>query len=169
MTSQTMEKESLISVKRIASSSAATSSLTGTSTNSPGHHLTDEPSQIDHIIINSKWRSSLQDVWVMRNADVSSNHNLLVAKMTLKQRNAKIRTARNQRLDISKLKDTHIKEKFNITLNNCFSIHQDEMAMTIDDFNTAMMESAKETIGYTNTCKSEWVCPDTSRKIEDRR
>ena len=53
-------------------------------------------SQIDHIIINSKWRGSLQDVQVMRNADVESDHNLLVAKMALKLRNAKIGMARNQ-------------------------------------------------------------------------
>ena len=63
-------------------------------------------SQIDHIIINSKWRGSLQDVWVMRNADIGSDHNLLVAKMTLKLIYAKIETARNQRPDISKLR-TH--------------------------------------------------------------
>ena len=69
-------------------------------------------SQIDHLIINSKRRGPLQDVWVMRNADVGSDHNLLVARMTLKLWNAKIGMARNQRPDISKLKDTLIKEKF---------------------------------------------------------
>ena len=36
-------------------------------------------------------------------------------------------------------------------LRNGFSILQDETALTVDDFNTAMMESAKETIGYTKT------------------
>ena len=38
-----MGMESLTAVKRISSSSAAHSSRTGTSTNSPEHHLTDEP------------------------------------------------------------------------------------------------------------------------------
>ena len=33
--------------------------------------------QIDHIITNGKWRGSLQDVLVMRTADVGSHHNLL--------------------------------------------------------------------------------------------
>ena len=66
-------------------------------------------SQIDHIIIISKWRGYFQDVQVMRYVDVSSDHNLLVAKMTMKLRNAKIGMARNQRTDISKLKDTLIK------------------------------------------------------------
>ena len=44
-------------------------------------------SKIDHIIINGKLRGSLQDVQVMRNVDIVSDHNLLVAKMTLKLRN----------------------------------------------------------------------------------
>ena len=105
----------------------------------------------------------------MRNADVGSDHNLLVAKMTLRLRNAKIGTARNQRQDISRLKDTLIKEKLNIMHRNCFSILQDETALTIDDSNTVMMESTKEIIGYTKTCKSEWISPDAWRTIEERR
>ena len=111
-------------------------------------------SQIDHIIINSKWKSSLQDMRVMRNADVGSDHYLLLAIMTLKPRNAKIEMVRNQRPDISKKKDKLIKEnfsithrnRFSITLRNRFSILQDETDLTTDDFNIAMMESAKETI-----------------------
>ena len=96
-------------------------------------------SQVDHIIINSKWRGSLQDVRAMRNANVGSDHNLLVAKMTLKLRNAKIGMTRNQQPDNSKLKDTLIMEKFSIMLRNRFSILQDETALTIDDFNSGMM------------------------------
>ena len=58
---------------------------------------------------------------------------------------------------------------FSITLRNCFSILQDETALTKDDFNTAMMKSAKETIVYTKTCESEWISPDIWRTIEERR
>ena len=111
--------------------------------------------------INRKWRGFLQDVRVMRNADVGSDHNLHVAMLTLKQRNAKIGMTGSKWPVISKLKDTLIKEKFIIL--------QDETTLTIDDFNTAMMESAKETIGYTKTCKSEWISLDTWRTIEERR
>jgi hypothetical protein len=57
-------------------------------------------SQINHIIINGKWRRSLQDVRVMRSADVGIDHNLVMAKLTLKLRKAKIGDKRNQRFDI---------------------------------------------------------------------
>ena len=90
----------------------------------------------------------------MRNADVGSDLNLLVAKITLKLRNAKIGMARNQRPDISRLK-----EKSGITLRNRFSILQEKTILTINDYKTVMMESAKETIGYMKTCKSERISP----------
>ena len=92
-------------------------------------------SQIDHIIINIKWRGSLQDVLVMRNTDVGSNHNLIVAKINLKLRNAKTETTTNQRPDISKVKDTLIMVTFCSALRNRFSIVLDKMALTIDDLN----------------------------------
>ena len=45
-------------------------------------------SQIDHIIINQKWRSSLQDVKARRGADVGRDHNLVIGTITLKLRRA---------------------------------------------------------------------------------
>ena len=90
VTLQTMEKESFTSVKRITSSSAARSSRIGTLINSPCHHRMDETRV--RLIISSKWRGSLQDVQVMRNA--GGDDILPVAKIGMK---------RKQRLDISKL------------------------------------------------------------------
>ena len=126
-------------------------------------------SQIDHIIINGKWRRSLNDVRVMRHADVGSDHNLLVAKMTLKLRKAKIGDKRSQRFDVAKLKDPTSRKEFNIALKNHFAILQDETALTIDSFNTAMKEAAKETIGYRKSTKNEWLSDDTWKSIEERR
>jgi endonuclease/exonuclease/phosphatase family metal-dependent hydrolase len=51
--------------------------------------------QIDHVIINGKWRRSLQDIRVMRSADVGSDHNLVIAKLTLTLRKAKTRDKRS--------------------------------------------------------------------------
>lgn len=60
-------------------------------------------SEIDHIMINSKWRHSLQDVRAMRHADI--DHNLVTAKIRLKFRKAKIGTNNSKRFDVTKLKD----------------------------------------------------------------
>ena len=44
--------------------------------------------QIDHILVNGKWRRSLQDVKTRRLADAGSDHNLLIGKLALKLRKA---------------------------------------------------------------------------------
>ena len=40
--------------------------------------------QIDHLAFSRRWRSSLQDVRVLRGADAGSDHHLLMAKVRLK-------------------------------------------------------------------------------------
>lgn len=42
-----------------------------------------DQNQIDHIIINGRWRHSLENVVVKRGADVGSDHHLLLAKVKL--------------------------------------------------------------------------------------
>ncbi|KAK3548507.1 hypothetical protein QTP70_013356 [Hemibagrus guttatus] len=123
-------------------------------------------SQIDHIIINGKWRRSLQDVRVMRHADAGSDHNLVVAKLTLKLRKAKIGDKRSQRFDVAKLKEPTAKKEFSISLKNRFAILQDDAALTIDSFNKALKEAAEETIGYRKNVKTEW---DFQRHLENHR
>ncbi|KAH3893793.1 hypothetical protein DPMN_017944 [Dreissena polymorpha] len=59
---------------------------------------------------NGRWRHSLQEVREMQHADTGSDHSLLVAKVTLKLRKAKTVDIRNQRYDVSKLKDSKVKE-----------------------------------------------------------
>ena len=80
------------------------------------------------LIISSSIANGEAHIKMCGYTDVGNDDNLLVAKMTLKLRNAKIGMARNQRPDISELKDTIITEKFSITPRNRFSILQDEMA-----------------------------------------
>jgi endonuclease/exonuclease/phosphatase family metal-dependent hydrolase len=125
--------------------------------------------QIDHIIINGRWRHSLQDVRVMRNADIGSDHNLLVAKVTLKLRKARIGDNRNQRYDVAKLKDPKVKEEFRLALRNRFSVLDDETALTINNFNSVMREVGDKVLGYRKNKKSEWISEDTLSRIEERR
>ena len=40
--------------------------------------------QTDHLLINGKWRKSLQDVRVRRGADVGSDHHLVTVHIELK-------------------------------------------------------------------------------------
>ncbi|KAI0240732.1 ATP-dependent translocase ABCB1 [Lamellibrachia satsuma] len=62
-------------------------------------------SQIDHILVNGKWRRSLQDVKTRRLADAGSDHNLLIGKLALKLRKAKTGEKKKERLDTTKLQN----------------------------------------------------------------
>jgi len=55
-------------------------------------------SEIDHIIMNRRWRRSLNDVWVRRSADIGSDHHLLVAKLRLKLRKVRHGACRKEAL-----------------------------------------------------------------------
>ncbi|KAK3540972.1 hypothetical protein QTP86_007688 [Hemibagrus guttatus] len=59
-------------------------------------------SQIDHIIINGKWRRSLQDVRVMRHADAGSDHNLDDAALTIDSFNKALKEAAEETIGYRK-------------------------------------------------------------------
>jgi len=126
-------------------------------------------SQIDHIMINGKWRHSLQDVQAMRHADVGSDHNLVVAKVLLKLRKAAIGTDTKRRFDVQKLKNPRVREEFNIALQNRFSVLQDEPDVTINQFHQALNDSAAEIIGHRKSVKAVWLTDDTWSIIEERK
>ena len=65
-------------------------------------------SQINHILINGKWRRSLQDVRTKRHADSGSDHSLVVAVLALKLRRAKVGEKRQKRFNIERLTDPDI-------------------------------------------------------------
>ena len=58
--------------------------------------------QIDHIIINGKWRSSLQDVRAYRGADCASDHTLVLGVISLKLRKTRKGQQRGRLFDSDK-------------------------------------------------------------------
>lgn len=62
--------------------------------------------QIDHLAINCKWRTSLLDTRVFREADIGSDHMLVVGRLRLKLRRVSKESTR-RRLDLDKLDKIH--------------------------------------------------------------
>ncbi len=90
----------------------------------------------------------------MQHTDVGSDYSLLVVKLILKLKKAKIGDSRNQRFVVAKLNEPAIRKDCCIALKNRFSILQVDAELTIDSFNQAMTEATKETVGYKKSVKS---------------
>ena len=105
----------------------------------------------------------------MRQADVGSDHNLLVAKVKLKLRKARKNNMQKRRFDVNKLKTPEIKHEFSVEIRNKFEILQHEAALTIDSLNQAMRETGEKILGYKQSKKKEWISRETLNKIEERR
>ena len=126
-------------------------------------------SQIDHVIINQKWRRSLQDVKAYRGADIGSDHVLVVASVSLKLRKTKRGEERQQRFDTAKLKNSNTEKAFKLELKNRFHVLQEEQEMNIDSFNQVLTETSKSLLGYRKKRKEEWIKTDTWKTIDERK
>ena len=94
-------------------------------------------SQIDHVIVNQKWRRSFQDVRARRGADVGSDHVLVLATLSLKLRKTQRREERQRRFDTGKLKNPNTEKPFQLDLKNSFRLLQEVHELNIDSFNQA--------------------------------
>ena len=71
--------------------------------------------QIDHIVINKRWKSSPLDTRTYRGVDVVSDHNLVVAKIRLKLRRTSKPSTR-RKLAVNHLKDKTAQNNFRLDL-----------------------------------------------------
>ena len=79
--------------------------------------------QIDHVLVNQKWRRSLFDVRASKGADVGSDHHLAKAVLKLKLRSdAPASTNRPTRYNLHLLSDVGISKEFSIKVRNRFQI-----------------------------------------------
>lgn len=135
--------------------------------------------QIDHLLINGKWRRSLRDVKVRRGADVGSDHHLVTACLKLKLKSAGRPAKGHSRFDVGQLKQPSVRKSFILEVRNRFEalVEMDEQEDNIDDgvnrnwknIVTAYSESSKACLGYRQRKPKEWMSHDTWKAIENRR
>ena len=79
--------------------------------------------QIDHILIDRKWQSSILDVCSFRGADCDTDHCLVVAKV--RERLAVSKQAAQkldgERFNLRELKDLEVKKQYQIEITNRFA------------------------------------------------
>jgi len=126
--------------------------------------------ETDYICISRRWLTSLQDVWACRWADVSSDHNLVIAKICTKL--LKLRKVQAScPFELSKLKDPETSSSFRIKPANRFTILQDsrDVMENWQAFQEVVKESAETTLGRRKgSYKKRWIS-DESWKLIDKR
>ena len=135
-----------------------------------------DKNQINHILINGKWRRSLINVKVRRGADVNSDHHLVIALLKVKLRSTGKTLTGIKRFNTDKLKDRKVRNTFVTQLRNRFDVLTTETpdnndANSIwDDIKSAYEEASKHCLGFktSNTVK-KWLTPTTWDAIEKRR
>ncbi|CAH2099415.1 unnamed protein product [Euphydryas editha] len=131
--------------------------------------------QIDHLAISSKWRTSLLDVRKRRGADIDSDHHLVVAEVRLKvsASRASIDTARtSRRFDVSKLKNSDIKDTFKMELRNRFSVLDTNSTTVDEEWNRIKMvytETSSVVLGHKTHTRGELMSQETWDLIGQRR
>ncbi|KAL9983299.1 hypothetical protein ACROYT_G005446 [Oculina patagonica] len=75
--------------------------------------------QIDHVLINGRWKHSLHNVTVKRGAAVGSDHHLLLATVKLKlRRNPTKMEEQGQSYNTAKLRNPDVSRNFSIAVKN---------------------------------------------------
>ena len=132
--------------------------------------------QIDHLVFSKRWRSSLQDVRVLRGADVGLDHHLLMTKVRL--RIAKVRKGEcgRVRFEVSKLKDLEARNAFKLALHNRFEGLQqlmEEEELSVDDewrqIEQGYVETCEQVLGRAKANRKEWISKETWEIIEQRK
>ena len=132
-----------------------------------------DQNQIDHIIINGRYRGSLMDTRAMRGADANSDHHMVMGKVRLKLCSTKRKSKERIIFDTTKLRDPCVKEAFRLEVSNRFQVLATEDVEDIEEkwgqFKKVYNESAKKVLGEKRRMKSDWISGETYKKIEERR
>ena len=142
---------------------------------SPDHRT---ENQIDHICVSRKFRRSWQDVRVMRGADVSSDHHLVVTTIRLRLKKYTSVNNTRTRYNIGLLRNKDTQAAFQISLSNRFQLLQEltDDRETETDIETQWEDSKKlwhdtceEVLGKKKAQHKEWISVDTIQKLEARK
>ena len=130
--------------------------------------------QIDHFCISGKFRRSLEDVRVLRGADIGSDHHLLLAVLRLRlKRFDKNDGYRRQKYQVSLLQGgLNRKEEFKLSLKNKFQALEVKSRNVEDHWShvkETLTATCKEVLGEKERKHKEWISQESLEKIAVRR
>ncbi|XP_060069052.1 craniofacial development protein 2-like [Ylistrum balloti] len=133
--------------------------------------------QIDHVLVNRRFRNSVKDTRVFRSADIGSDHLLVCTTVKLRLRKqCKEKRCERVKYDIEKLKDADTVRRFNIAVRNRFQVldneefdrEEDEVERKFRVIQKTYTETAKEILGRPRKKKKPWISEASWKLVEER-
>lgn len=134
--------------------------------------------QIDHVLINKRFRNSVKDTRVCRSADIGSDHYLVCTTVKLRLRTKqKEKKSTRVKYNTTKLKDEAILKTFTINLRNRFQVLEDE-ELGIEDnedverdsqvLEKAYTEVAEAILGRPRKNKKPWISEESWNLVDQQ-
>jgi exonuclease III len=126
--------------------------------------------QLDHIIINQRWKRSLQDCRTYRGADIASDHELLIGDIKMRLARPK-RGGQSKRFAVHKLNNPKIREEYEGEVEKHLKVARPEAGVEEDwqIIRDGLVRAAETTLGPPRSGRKEWISIATEELIDQRR
>ena len=126
-------------------------------------HPSGSTHQLDHILINNKWKNSLRNCRAYNSVELDSDHRIVSIRLVCSLRISRAKQCKRPKFNWKKLQDAATKEQFQLELSNRFDVLQcNNMSTPImeryESFENAVEEVAEEVVGKCSPCgMPSWV------------
>lgn len=130
-----------------------------------------DSAMLDYVLINNRFRSTLQDVRAMRGPDCGSDHYLIRAKLRLRLRRTKKRDPPPTKRDWKCLRDPTIGRKFQLALSNKFALlpHSDNVDIEQVQISEAIIECAASLCPIIRHRTQLWISDECLDPVVERK
>jgi endonuclease/exonuclease/phosphatase family metal-dependent hydrolase len=133
----------------------------------PGSELVN---QIDHVLVNARYASSIYDVRSYRGPNCDSDHYLVGIKVRHRLSRVRRENIRTQKWNIEALKEESMKKTYQTTLNN--ELQKRQEGETPDEEWANITEAIKKTleiaVGEKQTRRSDWFDQECREAIREK-
>ena len=134
--------------------------------------------QIDHTLVNKRFRNSVDDTRAYRSADIGSDHYLVCTTIRLRlKRKPKEKKSARVKYDTAKLRNENILKTFTISLRNRYQVLEEEEQGGVEDeeverdfrvMEKAYIEVAEAVLGRPRKRRKPWISEETWSLVEQR-
>ena len=137
-------------------------------------HPSGSTHQLDHILINNKWKNSLRNCRAYNSVELDSDHRIFSIRLVCSLRTSRAKPCKRPKFNWKKLQDAATKEQFQLELSNRFDVLRcNNMSTPItersESFENAVEEVAEKVVGRCSPCgMPSWVS-DRTKQLKTER